>query len=283
MNEKRTFKKRLAGLFAMALVLSMMMGMTVNAASTYYVLCARYDQGKHGDKWSYTLCSDADHKIPANISTLSGEDIITVDPCGWLNIYLDETLETQISDYYGRTYTIPDGTYSYAIEKEPDGEGKFSLTTYNQGAAGPAVPAPADEQEKKSCSHGGKYSKVIKEPTETEDAIIGWFCENCGERVGDEVGANSSYALFLKNIINKINNAEAGSTVEIKSEVWNTLTQEVMLALQARRDIHVVLILPYQNEDYQYVIPAGTAFDTSEMFYGPLYLGQLFGMTKLEK
>ena len=273
MNEKRTFKKRLAGLFAMALVLAMMMGMTVNAAGTaYHVYCAEY-AGPGLTNWgqyAYTLCTDEGYGTSANVSTLSGEDTITVELSGKLNIYLDGTQKTQLNAN-NRTYAILDGTYTYTIERVGIQEGTLKLTTYN--------PAPTDEQ----CSHGGKYSKVIKEPTETEDGIIGWFCENCGERVGDEVGANSSYALFLKNIINKINNAEAGSTVEIKSEVWNTLTQEVMLALQARRDIHVVLILPYQNEDYQYVIPAGTAFDTSEMFYGPLYLGQLFGMTKLEK
>lgn len=270
MNEKRTFKKRLAGLFAMAMVLSMMMGMTVNAASTYYILCDGNEPGKYGDEWSYTLCSDADYKIPANISTLSGGDKVQVSSSGTLNIKLGNS-ETQI--VYPGSYEVPAGTYNFEIKKVNNEEGRLTL----------AIPTPVATQGGASCSHDSVYSKTIKEPTETEDSIVGWFCENCGARVGDEVGANSSYALFLKNAINKINNAESGSTVEIRSERWDSLTQEVMLALQARRDIHVVLVLRYQNEDYRYVIPAGAAFDTSELYYGALYLGQLFGMTKLEK
>lgn len=272
MNEKRTFKKRLAGLFAMALVLAMMMGMTVNAASTYYILCDDYDPGEDGGIWSYTLCSDAEHKIPANVSTLSGGDTVKVDDCGYLNIKLDGDLKAELY-YTNRIYTIPDGTYTYTIEKVGYGEGTLNLTTCN--------PAPTDEQEKKSCSHGGKYSKVIKEPTETEDGIVGWFCEKCDEKLYEEY--MSSYAYFLKSVVEKINKAEPGSTVEINSKVWNSLSQDVMLAMAARRDINIVMTLRYQHEDYSYTIPAGTAIDTTDKYYGPMYLGQLYGMTKVEK
>lgn len=270
MNEKRTFKKRLAGLFAMALVLAMMMGMTVNAAGTaYYVYCSEsLEPGSMNNLgwYAYTLCTDSYCKTPANVSTLSGGDTITIDSCGKLNIYLDGTQKTQLNAY-DSTYTIPDGTYSYAIEKVAEAEGNFNLTTYNQ--------------EKKSCSHGGKYSKVIKEPTETEDGIVGWFCEKCDEKLYEEY--MSSYAYFLKSVVEKINKAEPGSTVEINSKVWNSLSQDVMLAMAARRDINIVMTLRYQHEDYNYTIPAGTAIDTADKYYGPMYLGQLYGMTKVEK
>ena len=287
MNEKRTFKKRLAGLFAMALVLAMMIGMTVNAAGTaYYVECDNHEPGAwewNGTTYySYTLCTDSDCKTPANnVSTLSGGDTITVSPSGYLFIYLDGTQKTRLEDG-DRTYTIPDGTYSYAIEKGVgERKGTLNLTTYNSGGSTPATPAPTDEQEEKSCSHGGKYSKVIKEPTETEDGIVGWFCEKCDEKLYEEY--MSSYAYFLKSTIEKINKAEPGSTVEINSKVWNSLSQDVMLAMAARRDINIVMTLRYQHEDYSYTIPAGTAIDTTDKYYGPMYLGQLYGMTKVEK
>lgn len=271
MNEKRTFKKRLAGLFAMALVLAMMMGMTVNAAGTaYYVECNSEEPGAwelNGTTYyAYTLCTNSACTNQANVSTLLGGDTITVESSGWLNIYLDGTQKTQLDDDNG-TYAIPDGTYTYTIEKVGNREGTLNLTTYNQ--------------EKKSCSHGGKYSKVIKEPTETEDGIVGWFCEKCDEKLYEEY--MSSYAYFLKSTIEKINKAEPGSTVEINSKVWNSLSQDVMLAMAARRDINIVMTLRYQHEDYSYTIPAGTAIDTTDKYYGPMYLGQLYGMTKVEK
>lgn len=269
MNEKRTFKKRLAGLFAMALVLAMMMGMTVNAAGTaYYVYCN--EDAEPGEviwgKYAYTLCTDSDYETPANVSTLSGGDTVKVDDCGHLNIKLDGDLKAELSGM-NRIYTIPDGTYTYTIEKVGYEEGTLNLTTYNP--------------EKKSCSHGGKYSKVIKEPTETEDGIVGWFCEKCDEKLYEEY--MSSYAYFLKSVVEKINKAEPGSTVEINSKVWNSLSQDVMLAMAARRDINIVMTLRYQHEDYSYTIPAGTAIDTADKYYGPMYLGQLYGMTKVEK
>lgn len=278
MNGKRSFKKRLAGLLAMSLVLAMMMGMTVNAAgTTYHVLCNGEDPGAYEEgnntKYAYTLCIDDTHTSPANISTLSGGDIIKVDPCGTLQIILGATT-VEIEDNH-REYTVPDGSYNYAIVKGEDEYG------YDIGILTLNPQAPAVAREEKSCSHGGKYSKVIKEPTETEDGIIGWFCEKCDEKLYEEY--MSSYAYFLKSIIEKINKAEVGSTVEISSKVWNSLSQDVMLAMAARRDINVVMTLRYQHEDYRYNIPAGTAIDTADKYYGPMYLGQLYGMTKLEK
>ncbi len=283
MNEKRTFKKRLAGLFAMALVLAMMMGMTVNAAGTaYYVACNNEEPGAwewNGTTYyAYTLCTNSAFTNQANVSTLSGGDTVKVDSCGELVIKLG-TEESTIS--HGEQYAIPDGTYTYTIEKVGNRKGTLNLTTYNSGGSSPATPAPTDEQEEKSCSHGGKYSKVIKEPTETEDGIVGWFCEKCDEKLYEEY--MSSYAYFLKSVVEKINKAEPGSTVEINSKVWNSLSQDVMLAMAARRDINIVMTLRYQHEDYSYTIPAGTAIDTADKYYGPMYLGQLYGMTKVEK
>ena len=313
MNEKRSFKKRLAGLLAMSLVLAMMMGMTVNAA-TYYVACNGQDQGAnvfgYDTHYAYTLCTDQTCESSANVSTLSGGDTITqLTSCGSLHIVFSDNSNPSVELYdSGDSYTVPDGsTYEIVlIEKLADLEGRLTLRTPTSNPQAPNPPAPnpqapnppapnpqepnppapnpqepAVAQQQASCSHGGVETKVIKEPTETEDGIIGYYCTGCGGLLSTD--STSSYAYFLKNIIDKINKAEPGSTVEISSKIWNSLSQDVMLAMAARRDINVVMTFRYQHEDYQYNIPAGTAIDTVDKYYGPMYLGQLYGMTKLEK
>ena len=281
MNEKRSFKKRLAGLLAMSLVLAMMMGMTVNAATTYYF--SNVD--------GYKLCTDPGCLTSVEDSQLiKGGDTISYvgNDCGSLDIKINENEVAYLSQSIGNTnYTI-NGTDSYEFDLEGE---TLKLTTAlvisptpnpqepNPPAPNPQAPAVAPQQT--SCSHGGVETKVIKEPTETEDGIIGYYCTECGGLLSTD--STSSYAYFLKCIIEKINKAEPGSTVEISSKIWNSLSQDVMLAMAARRDINVVMTFRYQHEDYQYNIPAGTAIDTADKYYGPMYLGQLYGMTKLEK
>jgi len=275
MNEKRSFKKRLAGLLAMSLVLAMMMGMTVNATGmTYYVKCNDEAKGAYEVMgytfYAYTLCTDDTCETPANVSELSDGDEIKHTISGSLKIILDGIQQVELSDI--ASYSVSGGPYEFVgIEKEDDSKGILTLRT----------PAPAVAQQQTSCSHGGVETKVIKEPTETEDGIIGYYCTGCGGLLSTD--STSSYAYFLKTIIDKINKAEPGSTVEISSKIWNSLSQDVMLAMAARRDINVVMTFRYQHEDYQYIIPAGTAIDTADKYYGPMYLGQLYGMTKLEK
>jgi len=269
MNEKRTFKKRLTGLLAMSLVLAMMMGMTVNAASAYYYSNSDLENGDSSPN-PYRLCTNSGCTELVSPSKLieGGDTIYYVgNNCGSLEIKIDGVTEVELDSIIS-SHTI-NGTDSYTYSL---GSGILELTT---------VTNDSQDIEEKLCSHGGKYSKVIKEPTETEDGIIGWFCEKCDEKLYEEY--MSSYAYFLKSTIEKINKAEAGSTVEISSKVWNSLSQDVMLAMAARRDINVVMTLRYQHEDYRYNIPAGTAIDTVDKYYGPMYLGQLYGMTKLEK
>lgn len=270
MSEKRSFKKRLAGLLAMSLVLAMMMGMTVNAA-TYY--CSDADGYKlYTDPGCVTSVSDS--------QLINGGDTISYvgNDCGSLEIVINDTSEGYINKY-NASYPI-NGTDSYEFDVEG---ATLKLTTApvispTPNPQEPNLPAPNPQA---SCSHGGVETKDIKEPTETEDGIIGYYCTGCGGLLSTD--STSSYAYFLKSMIEKINKAEPGSTVEISSKIWNSLSQDVMLAMAARRDINVVMTFRYQHEDYQYNIPAGTAIDTADKYYGPMYLGQLYGMTKLEK
>lgn len=271
MNEKRSFKKRLAGLLAMSLVLAMMMGMTVNAASAYYF----------SNVSGYKLCTDQEcETLVPNSQLIKGGDTINYagNECGSLEIVINDTPEVSLSKSSAPYLISGTDSYSFSVEGET-----LKLTTALVIPPTPNPPAPVVTQQQASCSHSSVESAVIKEPTETEDGIIGYYCIGCGELLSSELAASSSYAYFLKNIIDKINKAEPGSTVEISSKIWNSLSQDVMLAMAARRDINIVMTFCYQHEDYQYNIPAGTAIDTADTFYGPMYLGQLYGMTKLEK
>lgn len=282
MNEKRTFKKRLTGLFALTLAMVMMMGITASAAGqTYYVATPSREAGFEYGSWAYTLCSDSACTTKANPypSTLSDGDVIqTVTGCGYLKISVDNNLvKTLDYDSGDNQFVIPAGvTYnidSLVWDSNSDREGILSLSTPVAGQSG--------AKEEKDCTHGGKYSKIIKQPTETEDGIVGWYCKLCHEKLYEEY--MSSYAYFLESTIEKIENAEQGSTLEISSKIWNTLSQDVMLALAARRDLNVVMTFRYQHEDYCYSIPTGATIDTADEYYGPMYLGRLYGMTKLEK
>lgn len=278
MNEKRTFKKRLTGLFAMTLVLIMITGMTVNAEGiAYYIYPDGELGGLEGERYCYTLCSDSDCKIPVTGTLSEGDTVNVTYGSGYLRVFVDGNEDGSIRNSYV-PYTIPGGTYDFSIGKEDSATAVLNLTSYV-----PPVTENSEEKSESGCNHGKLEPKLIREATEIEDSMISWFCTSCGNKVSEEVLRNTAYACFLKNAINKINNAEAGSTVEITSELWNTLKQDVMLALAARRDINVVLYLTYQNVDYQYTIPAGAAIPTEDEFYGPLYLGQFFEMTKVEQ
>ena len=290
MKEKSSLAKRLSGLIALALVLAMTMGITASAAGkTYYTnhekdslytnyeyatVASRYLHG--GDEIYFTGTSESGYML-IRVDE-SSKCILTNDAAkpGLVNNY-----SVQDGDY---TWSI-EGTQSYAVYELPSGEKQYytkviNLTTYTPEEI-PDDSATTQSTTKRSCNHRAVELRTVRETTATQDGIRAWFCVDCDEKLSEEM--LSSYAFFLQSIIYQIEHAESGSTVEISSEIWNSLSQDVMLALAARRDINIVFTLRYNHEDYRIEIPAGTTIDTKDAYYGPLYLGQLYGMTKIKK
>ena len=134
-----------------------------------------------------------------------------------------------------------------------------------------------------SCGHGNVESRVIREATVTTDGIMEYYCRDCGDKLREEVIGNSAFNCFHEEMIEDIENAPEGGTVVIEGGDWHTLTRDTMEALAGRRDITVEITLSYEGDVYHYVIPAGTYIYTHEEYYGPLFLGHLYGMTKVEE
>lgn len=277
MKEKSSLAKRLSGLIALALVLAMTMGVTASAAGTpYYTyrdisgnakLC--YDHGM-----TYYVPSTVRLKVG---DTIKYSDVDRVSCSGTVFISLDGGLVAVLS--------FDDTPYEVTTECTWVVSGTYiNLTTYTpEEIPDDATTTPTTTQSttKRSCNHRAVELRTVRETTATQDGIRAWFCVDCDEKLSEEM--LSSYAFFLQSIIYQIEHAESGSTVEISSEIWNSLSQDVMLALAARRDINIVFTLRYNHEDYRIEIPAGTTIDTKDAYYGPLYLGQLYGMTKIKK
>ena len=241
MNERKTFKKRLTKVFTMALVLSMMLGITANAAGAYYWV--NWDGSK------YVLYSDAgcmeENKVPEDRVLNNGDTVTNARG----NDFYVSVSDGEWDEIDSVSYTIADGSYNYSLRKDVSG---FCLCLT------PVAPeAPVETPEEAPQEAPVEEPVVINEKTH--------------------------YGFFSEKVTQDIMNVAQGGTLEIKSEVWHTLPRSVMLALAERRDINVIITLRYNHEDYQYIIPAGTPIDTADKYYGPLYLGLLYGMTKLEK
>lgn len=268
MKEKSSLAKRLSGLIALALVLAMTMGITASAATTYYVNSEK--TGMYSNQ-AYTQSAPALLNQGDMIQSTSGTFLVKVD---------GEDRGLAKSD---SAYTINDpGTFAWNILTD---NGTFIQpgSDYAEGYVRIVELTTVSTQSttKRSCNHRAVELRTVRETTATQDGIRAWFCVDCDEKLSEEM--LSSYAFFLQSIIYQIEHAESGSTVEISSEIWNSLSQDVMLALAARRDINIVFTLRYNHEDYRIEIPAGTTIDTKDAYYGPLYLGQLYGMTKIKK
>lgn len=251
MNERKTFKKRLARMFTMTLVLSMMLGITANAAGVNYWVKCDDGSGKH------VLYSDAEctegNKVPED-RVLNDGDIVTNAGGDDFYVSVSDGVWNEIdSDFF----TIADGSYNYSLEEDVSG---FCLCLT-------LVAQEAPEED----------------PVEMPEAVPQEAPQEAPVEEPVVINEKTHYGFFSEKVTQDIMNVAQGGTLEIKSEVWHTLTQNVMLALAQRRDINVIITLRYNHEDYQYIIPAGTSIDTADKYYGPLYLGQLYGMTKLEK
>ena len=104
------------------------------------------------------------------------------------------------------------------------------------------------------------------------------YCVDCDTMGSSRAINNSAYAKFCKNSSEKIRSAEENSIVEIETDIWCSVTKEVMNAIKERRDVTVNMILTNQNKKYRLSIPAECDMSVLEDadYYGVLYLNQFF-------
>lgn len=241
-------------LIALSLLLVMMMGMTVNAASTYWMYCFNGTQGLVDGRYEYTLCTDEDCTTPANITTLSGGDEIKLlwkDPLLSKSVYFYvDGIQISIGT---SDKEIPEGTYTYEISVIEQNKGRIDLTTYEQAPA-----QDNDDSEVKDTKDKRKESKV-EEPKETEEQI------------------------FIKELLARVAAAKAGDTIVIDATLWHSFSATVLEELLSKEGVNYTLYYIYGGECFYITIPAGAALEEGCEWYGPLKLNAMFGRTMIDK
>ncbi|MCM1135147.1 MAG: hypothetical protein NC400_06170 [Clostridium sp.] len=112
-------------------------------------------------------------------------------------------------------------------------------------------------------THQHSFSTVIiQDASETQDAVAQLQC-SCGQTNGTFSLGGSSQGLFIKNVLNDIENAPADGVVTVDTEVWTCYNKKVMEALLERPDVTLVTNYRYNHVDYTVTIPAG--YDTSTL------------------
>ncbi len=165
---------------------------------------------------------------------------------------------------------------SYFVFLIPNtGEGGLS-----EEQAGPVKPAAY------GCSHICEWITETK-ATETQDGVMAYVCTSCGAVTDYMTGGtdqSSAYAVFNKNVIDKVNKAQSGEKIVIDTRLWTSFSQSVMETIAARRDVEIVLTYRLSGTTYQIVIPTGTQVPADVAYAGfDGYLAGLYGKTEMNK
>ncbi len=159
-----------------------------------------------------------------------------------------------------------------------DNKDQYLLIPYEYKTPEAAVPETGTK-----CTHSCQWT-VESGATETTDGVMVYACTRCGEvtdRRAGGTGETSAYAVYNKNTILKVEQAESGSTVQIDTQIWTSFSQKVMEAIAARRDITVELTYRIAGKTWKIIIPAGTAVPADVAYAGfDGYLAGLYGKTE---
>lgn len=112
------------------------------------------------------------------------------------------------------------------------------------------VPEPTSSP---SHEHSHEW-KVINQATDSQDGLEAYMC-SCGDIEATRV--ISAYGLWLDSVEQQILNAEENAVVEIKTEIWNTYSKDIMNALIERSDVTLVTTFGAGEEAVTFTIPAG--------------------------
>ena len=279
--ERKLLKRRGKGLLALVLALMMMFGTSMTVFATDY----QYDVRDGNDR------NNA-------ISDLKGKDLckgdrIISESGNYIRVYMPDDYNTPITakkiDPWFQNWAseIPgndDTKYKVAkTEEQLDQYGYLEHLKIYLTVKGPElVPGQSGQHDALQTENGGSGSshehyyqwKETVEATATSDGLLENICA-CGAVSGQVVipGAMACFRQFCE----RIQNAPEGSTVE-----WNPndrcYTRRMMEELAKRPDI--TLKTTYTDTDgtvKSFTIPAGQAPTDSELFYGFVYLGNLYG------
>ncbi|MBP3604944.1 MAG: hypothetical protein J6J79_12440 [Lachnospiraceae bacterium] len=248
-------------LVTLSLLLSVMPGMSVQAATGY------------------------DSHLTVGQILYPG-DTITVNGHSGLVIYIDNV--DRDDRIVNKVFTVEQGEQFEVKEKEESLRGDaghivyvFRLATYTPTSSTPDNNTNASNAPEKEDKHEHNWEWIqIQAATDAQDGVEVMCCTECGQQGETRKIANSAYGMFCNATADKISKAAENATVEMETEIWSALPKSVMDAIKERRDLTVNLTLTYQNKEYPLSIPAGYDMSVLEEadWYGVLYLNQFFGV-----
>ncbi|MCM1325155.1 MAG: LysM peptidoglycan-binding domain-containing protein [Bacteroidales bacterium] len=156
------------------------------------------------------------------------------------------------------TFTVSSfSTFAFAQEQDGEEEG--------------STPSGSDSSDDNASS--GNDDKA--EDNSSADNNDAGGSSNGGNDDSSAGGSGAGGNDFAADVENQIKGAAKGATVKITG--LNTLSNGMMKALLARKDVTLVMEYTYGGKNYTVVIPAGAAVDNDIPWYGPLYLAGYYG------
>lgn len=105
-----------------------------------------------------------------------------------------------------------------------------------------------------ACNHSYTWN-IVRDATDTSDGEMVYCCEHCGN-VSEKVKI-SAYAKFLKGVTDSISKAAPGEVVEIKTDIWMSISKAVATAMQQNPTVAVSIEFAYSGHVFKLTIPAG--------------------------
>ncbi len=183
----------------------------------------------------------------------------------------ERTLAYDNGSYY--EYAVPEGgIWAVTVSEAEDGTVHIFLYNSSQGdSAGNSTVA----------DHAHDFQWIITvDPTDTEDGLSEYICKNCPATAGSQ--PVSKAFVWVKNIIEQIENAPEGGTVVVETDMYFCYTAKIIEALLARPDVTLETHFTDEAGNRKgFIIPAGQAPADGAQFYGFIGLGNRYGWLTL--
>ena len=232
-------------LIALSLLLAMMFGMSVHAATQYTLSNWKsVNFWKDGTEGKVTL-----HYGDTIVSEWSFD--ITVDGNGPTPVDVNRGAEgTQLA-----SWTYEGETQEFAWNVNVGG----TTVTLTHIEPEPAPEEPAPETDNNSNESTKTEEPKVEEPKETEEQI------------------------FTRELLTKVAGAKAGDNVVIDATIWHSFSAKVLEQLFAKEGVSYTFYYNYGGECFYITIPAGAVLEEGCEWYGPLKLNAMFGRTMITK
>ncbi|MCM1534861.1 MAG: LysM peptidoglycan-binding domain-containing protein [Clostridium sp.] len=162
------------------------------------------------------------------------------------------------------TFTVSSFS-TFAFAQEQDGEEEGGIPSGGDSNDGNASSGSDNKTDNDGNASDGSGDNSGSASGSGDDA------SNDSSAGGSGAGGND----FAADVENQIKGAAKGATVKMTG--LNTLSNGMMKALLARKDVTLVMEYTYGGKNYTVVIPAGAAVDNDIPWYGPLYLAGYYG------